>query len=97
MYAVIFRAEISELDAEYSAMAERMRDLAISKYGCREFIACTEGNTEIAISYWDSESQIKHWKQNSEHLSAQSKGRSKWYKSYTVQVVEVVRAYNSNS
>jgi len=28
MYAVIFRAEILELDDEYSTMAKRMRDLA---------------------------------------------------------------------
>jgi heme-degrading monooxygenase HmoA len=97
MYAVIFRAEIAELDAEYLAMAERMRNLAIDQYGCKEFIANTEGNTEIAISYWENESQIKEWKNNSEHLSAQSKGRSKWYKSYTVQFVEVIREYSSNT
>ncbi len=95
MYAVIFRAEILQLDAEYAAMARRMRDLAIDEYGCVEFVACTEGNTEIAISYWESEEQIQQWKQNAEHLVAQEKGRSKWYKSYTVQVVEVVRAYSS--
>jgi heme-degrading monooxygenase HmoA len=95
MYAVIFRAEILELDVEYVDMARRMRDLAIAEYGCVEFVACTEGNTEIAISYWESEEQIQQWKQNAEHLVAQEKGRSKWYRSYTVQVVEVVRAYSS--
>ena len=97
MYAVIFRAEILELDAEYAAMAKRMRDLAIDEYGCVEFIACTEGNNEIAISYWENEAQIQQWKKNSEHLLAQEKGRSKWYKSYTVQVLEVVRAYRSTT
>jgi len=95
MYAVIFRADILELDAEYVAMARRMRDLAISEYGCVEFVACTEGNAEIAISYWESAEQIQHWKQNAEHLVAQEIGRSRWYRSYTVQVVEVVRAYSS--
>jgi len=95
MYAVIFKAEILELDAEYASMARRMRDLAIDQYGCVEFVACTEGNTEIAISYWESEEQIHRWKQNTEHLVAQEKGRSKWYGSYSVHVVEVVRAYNS--
>ena len=95
MYAVIFRAEILELDAEYIAMASRMRNLAIAEYGCLEFVACTEGNAEIAISYWESEEQIGQWKQNAEHLVAQEKGRSKWYRSYSVQVVEVVRAYSS--
>ena len=97
MFAVIFRAEINTLDSEYSEMASRMRELAINQYGCREFISSTEGNTEIAISYWDNETQIKDWKHNSEHLAAQRKGRFKWYKSYSVEVVEVVRAYSSNA
>ncbi len=97
MYVVIFRAEIAELDTEYTEVASRMRDLAITKYGCKEFTACTEGNTEIAISYWESESQIKEWKENVEHLSAQSLGRSKWYKSYTVQITRIVREYTSHT
>ncbi len=95
MYAVIFRAEVNEFDSEYSEMAERMRDLAIKEYGCKQFVAATEGNTEIAISYWDNEEQIAKWKQNSEHLIAQGKGRSKWYKSYTVEIVDIVRSYGS--
>lgn len=70
-----------------------MRQLAIEKYGCLEFIACTEGNAEIAISYWQSDKQIRDWKANSEHLKAQDLGRSKWYKSYTVQIVEIQREY----
>lgn len=95
MYAVIFRAEILELDAEYAATAKRMRDLAINEYGCVEFVTCTEGNSEVAISYWERPEQIQQWKQNAEHLVAQEKGRSKWYRAYTVEVVEVVRAYRS--
>ncbi len=74
-----------------------MRDLAITKYGCKEFTGCTEGNTEIAISYWESESQIREWKENVEHLAAQSLGRSKWYKSYTVQITRIVREYASHT
>ena len=97
MYAVIFRAVIRELDAEYAAMASRMRDLAINEYGCVKFVACTEGQNEIAISYWESEAQIQKWKQNAEHLIAQDKGRSKWYESYSVEVMEVVRAYGSST
>jgi len=37
MYAVIFRAEISKIDASYSEMASTVRDLALNKYGCVEF------------------------------------------------------------
>ncbi len=93
MYAVIFRAVIKELDETYAEMAGRMRDLAINKYGCVEFTAVTEGKQEIAISYWDNQDQIKTWKQDPEHREAQKLGRSKWYKSYRVQVVEVIRDY----
>jgi len=59
MYAVIFRAEINELDSRYSEMASRMRELAINKYGCIEFTSVTEGAQEIAISYWQDQEQIK--------------------------------------
>ncbi|MDN3485467.1 antibiotic biosynthesis monooxygenase [Pseudoalteromonas sp. APC 3224] len=90
MYAVIFRAKIKELDAQYSKMAERMRTLAINEYGCIEFTACTEGNDEIAISYWPSLEHIKAWHQNPEHKIAQELGKTKWYDSYQVQVTEVL-------
>jgi len=94
VYVVIFRAEIARLDAEYEEMAARMRDLAISQYGCREFVISTEGNQELALSYWDNEDQIKVWRNNAEHLLAQSKGQNKWYSTYTVEVAEVVRSYS---
>jgi len=97
MYAVIFSAVINELDQSYSVMAERMHDLAKNKYGCREFTALIEGNYELAISYWDNKEQIVAWKQDPEHKKAQELGRSKWYKSYKVQVVKVEREYVSNT
>jgi heme-degrading monooxygenase HmoA len=96
MYAVIFRAEIAEADAEYADTAARMRDLALNDYGCTGFTSCTEGGREIAISYWETLEQISRWKQNELHLKAQEKGRDRWYRSYTVEVVELLRSYGSN-
>lgn len=93
MYAVIFKARIRELDAEYSATAERMRRLAIGEYGCLEFNSCAEGEYEIAISYWDSLAQIQAWKRHPEHRAAQQKGKTRWYSEYQVQVVEILRQY----
>lgn len=95
MYAVIFRAEIAEVDAEYAGTAARMRDLALRDYGCLEFTSCTEGCREIAISYWETLEQISRWKQNELHLQAQETGRSRWYSSYSVEVVELLRSYGS--
>jgi len=97
MYAVIFRARVAEVDDEYRQVAERMRQLAIEKYGCKGFTSVTEGDEEIAISYWENEKQIKAWKNDAEHMRAQGKGRSKWYRSYHVQVVKVVREYGENT
>lgn len=97
MYAVIFKAEINQLDEAYAVMATQMRALAINKYGCTEFIAVTEGNQEIAISYWQNREQMKQWKKDPKHLVAQELGCLKWYKSYQVQIVEIVYEYNKNT
>jgi heme-degrading monooxygenase HmoA len=97
MYAVIFRATIAGLDEEYGRVAARMKELALGEYGCIEFVSVTEGSEEIAISYWENEDQIRNWKRNSEHILAQELGRSKWYESYRVQVVKVVREYENKT
>ncbi|MDF2176737.1 antibiotic biosynthesis monooxygenase [Aliiglaciecola sp. CAU 1673] len=94
MYAVIFRAEVGDQDQEYSDTAAKMRELAISQYGCLEFIAVTEGDQEIAISYWPDEASILAWKQDVQHRQAQQQGQARWYKSYQVQVVKVKREYS---
>ncbi len=96
MYAVIFRAEINQWDQEYSDTAVRLRNLAMEKYGCRDFVAMTEGDQEVAISYWETLEQISRWKQDAEHIKAQQRGRSKWYRTYQIQIVEVLREYNSD-
>ena len=96
MYAVIFRARIRQLDEDYAQTAARMRDLAMGQYGCVDFVSLTEGDEEVAISYWPSLEHIQRWKQDQEHLKAQDLGRNKWYTSYQVQVFEVVREYRND-
>lgn len=97
MYAVIFRAEIKKFDEAYAKTADRMRTLAMEEYGCTEFTAVAEGSQEIAISYWQDLDQIKRWKQDARHLAAQELGRSEWYGSYQVEVVEIIRKYSGDS
>ena len=93
MIAVIFRATMLKVDDEYFQTAARLRDLAKAKYGCIEFTSCSEGDDEIAISYWHSEAQIQHWKNDPVHKAAQQKGREKWYKSYSVEICEIKQGY----
>ena len=95
MYVVIFRAELDEVDQAYAEMASRMRDLALGEYGCLEFTSCTEGNRKIALSYWKNKKDIDEWKSNLEHRRAQELGQTKWYKSYQVQIVEILKEYGA--
>lgn len=94
MFVVIFRARIRELDPEYADVAARMRELAMKEFGCLDFHALTEGEHEIALSYWPSEEAIRAWKAHPEHLLAQQAGRERWYDSYSVQVASVTREYH---
>ncbi|GAA0362436.1 hypothetical protein GCM10009092_28510 [Bowmanella denitrificans] len=93
MYAVIFRATMNKVDAEYANFASQLRQLAFDKYGCLDFIAVCEGNQEVAISYWPNEQAIRAWKADPMHMQAQQKGREHWYSDYQVQVVKVTRQY----
>lgn len=90
MYAVIFKASVAELDEEYAETAQRLKHLAFEKYGCRDFVSVTAGNEEIAISYWDTRQQILDWKNDPEHRSAQAGGRRKWYRSWRIEICEVI-------
>jgi heme-degrading monooxygenase HmoA len=93
MHVVIFRAKVRQLDEEYSRVAGRMRDLALAQFGCLEFHAVTEGEDEVALSYWPDEQSIRAWRNHPEHVLAQQAGRDRWYVSYSVQVAEVTREY----
>ncbi len=95
MYAVIFKATIAKLDEAYFRMAENMKNLAFSQYGCIDFVAVTEGDNEVAISYWESEQQILAWKNDPQHGLAQQAGRDKWYRSYSVEICKVGRSYKN--
>jgi heme-degrading monooxygenase HmoA len=93
MYVVIFRAKARDLDAEYSRTAARMRELALTRFGCLGFHAVTQGEDEIALSYWPDEEAIRAWKAHPEHVLAQQAGRGRWYAEYSVEVAEVRRSY----
>lgn len=94
MYVVIFTAQVHELDERYSKTAEKMRQLAFDKYACQGFNAVTEGNKEIAVSYWNDLQSIQQWKQEAEHLQAQSLGKKHWYQWYQVDVCKIERQYS---
>ena len=93
MFVVIFRAKARNLDAEYSKVAARLRDLALNEFGCLEFYSVMEGQNEVALSYWANEENIRAWKLHPEHIAAQSRGKEVWYESYSVQIATITREY----
>ena len=95
MFVVIFRARVRQFDAAYSRVAARMRELALGQFGCLEFHAVTEGEDEVALSYWPDEQSIRAWRNHPEHVLAQQAGRDRWYESYSVQVAQITREYRA--
>ncbi len=92
-YAVIFTSEHSGLDEEsYSDMSDRMAELAKLQDG---FLGMESARNELGltVSYWRDIESIKKWKMNSEHLEAQNKGRTIWYKKYKTRICLVERDY----
>jgi heme-degrading monooxygenase HmoA len=90
---VIFRARIKQFDENYFSTTARMRELALEEFGCLAFHALSEGQEEIALSYWPDEGHVRAWRSHSEHMAAQNLGQNKWYESYSVEVARIERSY----
>ncbi len=91
-YAVIFTSERTSVADGYSDTAKRMAELAEQQTGYLGHESARE-ELGITVSYWDSLESIKNWKQNSEHLLAQQKGKEQWYSAYKTRICKVERDY----
>lgn len=92
-YAVIFTSKLTKKNEGYSEMAQKMEDLAKKQKGFLGIESVRE-DVGITVSYWESLEAIKTWKQNSEHLIAQQKGREQWYSWYNTRICKVERDYD---
>ncbi len=93
-YAVIFTSQRTEGDKGYSAMAEKMVELASRQSGFLGVESAREADgLGITVSYWESEEAIRNWKRNSEHQLAQEAGKKTWYETYQIRVAKVEREY----
>ena len=91
-YAVIFSSVRTEGDNGYSKMADLMFELASQQEGFLG-VETARNVLEITVSYWENLDSIRKWKQQSEHLIAQKKGRAEWYKNYKTRISKVERDY----
>jgi heme-degrading monooxygenase HmoA len=91
-YAVIFTSLRTEGENGYGKMAEAMEKLAAAQPGFLGIESARDG-LGITVSYWESLESIAAWKQNSQHLVAQERGREAWYEEFKVRVCRVERDY----
>ncbi len=82
----------SENTEGYDDMANKMEALAKTQDGFLG-IESARNSIGITVSYWQSLDAIKTWKQQTDHLVAQQKGRQDWYSWYKVRVCKVEREY----
>lgn len=91
---MIFTSLRSPGDNGYAVMSKRMGELASQQPG---YLGLESARDEVGItvSYWVDDSAAAAWKQVTEHLIAQERGRSDWYVDYRVRVATVQRSYGA--
>jgi len=94
-YAVIFTSQRKAGDEGYGAMAQVMMELALKQPGGlgAESVRGQSG-LGITVAYFTDEASIRAWKQNTQHLAAQKRGKERWYEHYELRVAKVERAYS---
>ncbi|MBC8154030.1 MAG: antibiotic biosynthesis monooxygenase [Bacteroidetes bacterium] len=96
-YAVIFSSVRTETNGGYTAMADRMVELAAQQPGFLGVESARESRDDgpfgITVSYWESLEAIRHWRLNAEHTLARETGRTHWYETFRVRICLVEREY----
>ncbi len=94
-YAVIFSSQRNATgEADYAAAAERMFDLVQQQPGFLGAESTRDaGGFGITVAYFDSEENIKRWRNHTEHAAVRERGRREWYEHFELRVARVERAY----
>ena len=95
-YAVIFTSQRNGRgDVDYDTAAERMFELVQAQPG---FLGAESTRDAagfgITVAYFDSEENIRQWRNHSEHAATRERGKREWYEHFEVRVAKVERAYN---
>jgi heme-degrading monooxygenase HmoA len=87
-YAVIFASVRSGTDAGYAEANARMMELARGMEGFLG-VDSAPGAVGLTVSYWRDLAAIAKWRDHAEHRAAQDRGRSDWYRCYTLRIARV--------
>jgi heme-degrading monooxygenase HmoA len=97
MVIVLIRTKLRDGcdQAAHDALNERMYEIA---QGMPGFLggtgyASADGD-EVGMFRFESLEALRGWREHPEHVVAQARGRSEFFASYSVEVCQVVRAYD---
>jgi heme-degrading monooxygenase HmoA len=82
-------------EPDYATAADRMFELVQQQPGFlgAESTRDAEG-FGITVAYFDSEENIKRWRNHAEHAAVRERGKREWYEHFELRVAKVERAYN---
>jgi len=81
---------------EYLAIAAKLREELEALDGfisIERFQSMVDEGKLLSLSFWESKESIDRWKQNLDHIQAQSEGRSRLFEAYRIRVAQVVKDY----
>ena len=94
-YAVIFSSRRNGRgEADYNAAGERMFELVQQQPGFLGVESTRDASGfGVTVAYFDSEENIRLWRNQSEHAATRERGKREWYDHFEVRVAKVERAY----
>jgi len=95
-YAVIFSSRRNgQGEADYAAAADAMFELVQQQPGFLGAESARDaGGFGITVAYFDSEENIRAWRNHAEHAATRERGKREWYERFEVRVAKVERAYS---
>jgi heme-degrading monooxygenase HmoA len=96
MVIVLIRTKLrAEADrSAYEALNAGMFELVQRIPGFVGAAGYASGGDDIGVIRFDSLAALRAWREHPEHAVVQQRGRAEFYASYTIEVCEVVRAYD---
>jgi heme-degrading monooxygenase HmoA len=97
MIVTISRSRLSsQHTAAYYKMASRMRELAESMPGFISFKTFqAEDGERVSLIEFESEENLRGWREHLEHQKAQELGRAEFYGEFQIQMCSIMRQYGS--
>ncbi|MFG1498351.1 antibiotic biosynthesis monooxygenase [Saccharospirillum sp. HFRX-1] len=97
MIAVIFEAIANEArQDDYLAAAEQLRAHLANQPGfisIERFQSLSKSTKLLSLSFWQDETAVRLWREQSDHRQAQQLGKTEIFADYRLRVAQVLRDY----